>query len=126
MPKIYKQNMKKFLIFLLIFILFIFPAMASKGIYLQGKQINLNVPCINNQSSCSMAATCNITIENPNSMVIINQAPMQNNLNYFNYTLTSNLTNETGTYNSLMYCDDNGFKGYSLFNFDVVSCCCLI
>lgn len=113
--------MKKIFLIFLIFLLIPVVSAATKDIFLKNENIDLIVPCINNGTACSSAANCTITIEYPNSTILVQDYNMTNNNQFFNYTINSTASSKTGQYTAIMYCNDLGFTGYSLFNFDITT-----
>jgi len=91
---------------------------ASPQLYYKAESnIDLKVPCINNNAPCSAIATCNITINYPNGRSFINNKAMNRQLTYFNYTL--NHTTNIGSYETIIFCTDAALGGYSTFTFEI-------
>lgn len=64
------------------------------------------------------AVNCNLTVWNPNNIVLVNFEQMTNSLNYFNYTLNENQTGIRGTYNYDVTCfSPAGLNETQSFNF---------
>jgi hypothetical protein len=83
--------------------------------YKKDSSVDLKVPCINDGAACSDAATCNVTINYPNSTSFVDNQLMTNGGTYHNYTLSD--TSVTGEYACTVFCDDGGTTGYSTFSF---------
>ena len=114
--------MKKILIGLLvgIFLIGLASMTSAQLIYQQSTELDLKVPCFYNDTRCSDAAECNISVLYPNSSFLVEEQPMTNLLNgYHNYTLNESLTSVLGEYSVSIYCVDNGETGYSTFAFDI-------
>lgn len=78
---------------------------------------DLRVPCFNNGSYCSSTASCTITI-NYKGISIAKNATMDNQGQYFNYTLTKTRTFKTGDYDTSVVCYDGAAgSGASTFTY---------
>lgn len=106
------------------FLLIIFVILLSSFIYAEPSYfykrdavIDLKEPCVNNGQACPISATCNITVNYPNSTVMINNQQMTNQITYFNYTITD--TNNIGEYVATVFCIDGTDYGYNSFIFDI-------
>jgi len=87
---------------------------ASAGqVYQQDTDIDLKVPCLNNNTYCSQATTCNITIIDSESVVIIDNQLMQNQTAYQSYTFNVTHSANSGEYTRNIICSDNGVLGYA-------------
>ncbi len=64
--------------------------------------------CFNNNTACSSAAVCNITIIQPSGNLLLDNALMTNQDTFHNITLISNQVDEFGDHLSVMTCDDTG------------------
>ncbi len=109
--------MKKIILLFGLCILFI--GIVSAATYKQSEELNLKVPCINNNTFCSESSTCNITILNPNSSNLIYGQAMENSATYFNYTLTPSQTSIIGEYTTTVVCLDGSFNGHSIFTYNI-------
>lgn len=89
-------------------------SVASAGqVYRQDTNIDLKVPCLNNNTYCSQATTCNITIIDSESVVIVDNELMQNQTAYQNYTFNVTHSANSGEYTRNIICSDGGVSGYS-------------
>jgi len=85
----------------------------------QNTALDITEPCFNNDTYCSSASKCNITIKDPSQQVVINNLEMTNQGAYHNYTLNSYHLNNTGVYESSVICKDGIYNGYDNFYFKV-------
>lgn len=90
-------------------------------VYKQGQIIDLKIPCYTNGSYCSVAATCDLTVQLPNGTILIDNQAMTYNPSYFNYTLESNQTREIGNYPCSMVCVDGSDSGHKDFTFEITT-----
>jgi len=104
-----------------VLILVITTVTASSVTYPKGITTDIKIPCLNNDTSCSPSATCNVSISYPNGTSIVKDAIMTNSLQYFNYTLDGSQMNQLGRYQYIAICQDGGSNGYSLDSFEVTS-----
>ena len=109
--------MKKFLI--IIGIVLILPLVVGTLYYPQNSVTDMKIPCLNNNTYCSVDTTCNLTIIYPNGSVLINDDKMTNGGVFFNYTLNENQTTLLGEYPSTMICNDTGIFGYTTFTYEI-------
>lgn len=109
--------MDKILVILLFGILFLIPLISSTQIYQKETDFDLKVPCFNNDTYCSPASLCNVTIISFNGSSIIDNLEMTYNIAFHNYTLNRTQTTESGEYTTSVICNDNGVLGYSTYNF---------
>ncbi len=93
-----------------------FVSAESKIVYKQG-DIDIKIPCFNNNTYCSPSAECNITIHYPNGTNLINNAQMTHSGAYFNYSLNKSQITELGDYYASVVCQDNNISGHSTFTF---------
>jgi len=93
------------------------PLINAQLIYEEGTTVQLKIPCINNGTLCSAAATCNLTVLYPNSTTLINNSAMDNALGFFLYDLTTDETTPDGEYIGTTNCADGGVNGYSTFTY---------
>jgi len=113
--------MKFKLIGTLFVLLLILPVVSAQLLYQSEEAIQLKIPCINNGTLCSDAATCDITIVYPNSSTLINMDSMTNNAGQFTYDLTTSQTSTTGIYHCTMNCTDGSIKGTSTFEYEITT-----
>ena len=108
--------MNKIIMFLIFGILFSSFAAAEPSFFFKANNdVDLKLPCINEGSPCSAIATCNITIDDPESNTIVDNQLMTNQNSYHNYTLSE--TSKLGTYQAIVFCDDDGESDFSTFSF---------
>lgn len=113
------RNMSKISLLIIILVLCSISAIAEPQYYFKvyNSKTNIKIPCLNNNTYCSNATNCNITIiDSNNNDVVLNNA-MTNNIAYHNYTLTN--ISVLGDYQATMICNDSNRYGYSLFSFQV-------
>jgi hypothetical protein len=91
----------------------------DEDVYRRGDIIDLKVPCSFNDTACSSAARCNITINYPNGSNYVLATNMTNYLSYMNYTL--NDSNIAGKYTAIVNCEDSGYRDSAIFTFWVKS-----
>lgn len=109
---------KKYLLLLMV-LLSLTIISAETLIYQQNTEINLKVPCFNNNTYCSATAVCNITIQNPDGTLLVDNKVMTNSFSYHNYTLLTTDTTKLGSYATTILCIDNGLAGYDNFIFKI-------
>lgn len=109
--------MKKLILFGICILLLI--GIASAATYEQSKGLDLKVPCINNNTFCSSSATCNITILNPDTTILIEGKAMDNKGTYYNYSLNTGQTSTLGEYTVTIACKDGSENGYTTFNYKI-------
>lgn len=80
----------------------------------QNTKINEVIPCINNGGVCSNAASCNFTIQYPNSTYMVNFQPMSMSNGDANYTLPD--ASVAGIFATKVVCNDTGLSGTATFN----------
>ena len=104
-------------IFLIFILIMLVPAAnaASLGIFMQGLDADLSLPCTNETTICTF---CNITtIKSPiNSSILISNVVMSQRNSEFNYTLIRNYTSTIGTYLVSGLCGDG--SQISTWNYD--------
>lgn len=108
-------------IFGLIFLVatLLIPYVEGKEVYEQDTDIDLKVTCVNENTGgyCSSTATCNITIYNPDSTLIVSNALMDDNTAYYNYTLNATYSNQLGDYSGNILCIDGSNSQTQDFTF---------
>jgi len=103
----------------IILTMFILPSISAQQPYKQSTDVNIKIPCFNNNTYCSASAVCNVTILAPDGSTIVYNQLMTNQLTYHNYTIISNYTSQLGFYQSSMVCQDGGRSGSYTFEFQV-------
>jgi|TARA_R100000750_G_scaffold62697_2_gene57431 hypothetical protein len=91
---------------------------AENLVYVQGELADIKVPCINNNTYCSAASTCDLTVINPESVILLNNTRMTRQTAFHNYTLNTSDTATNGEYTRNVFCNDgtdNGFSSVSFF-----------
>ena len=113
--------MKKVFLSLVFVLLFIGIASAidSEYTFKQNTQVDLKRPYINNGTWSSGSSTCNITITNPDSTILVNNVLMTNKGSYHNITLQPNKVLQIGYYKSDMVCTDGTLSGSDTFFYQV-------
>ena len=91
----------------------------SSQIYQKNSEVDLKVPCLNNNTYCSSTAMCNITIFYPNASVLIANGNMTNQFSFHNYSLKTWQTSEIGEYITNVICLDGIEKGSTSFTFKI-------
>jgi len=104
---LFHQMNKLIKIQLAIFLLIILITFTSASeIFKQSEIVDIKQSCYNNGTYCSSTASCNITITDPFSEIILSNQKMTNQLSYHNYTLSSANTSVTGEYIYRVVCND--------------------
>ncbi len=103
---------KKLIVFAFMFLL-LGSFVIAEQVFQQDTIVDLKVPCVNNNTYCSDASVCNITIYDSEQNVVINNQVMQNQTAYHNYTLNITNTANNGEFTRNVLCFDNGIRGYS-------------
>ena len=85
--------------------------------YPYNSQVNITVPCINNNTICSATAKCNITILYNNDTALVLNTNMTNSAGFFSYGLNVNQTGTKGIYKEYIICNDGSSNGYSATQF---------
>ena len=71
----------------------------------QGAISDIKIPCLNSTNSyCDNTVSCNITLNYPNSSVLLRNVAMTNQLFYNNYTLSQAQTQIAGIYSGSVMC----------------------
>ena len=91
------------------------------AVYKVGENVDIKIPCISNNSYCSAAFTCNITIIRPDTTTWINNAGMTRNSAYYNYTIPEANVTVVGTYKVQIVCSDGNNKGYDFGEFQITN-----
>ena len=104
----------------LVLVLFLLPlVVADDPIFKVGEGADLKVPCLNNDSYCSVSAICNATVLFPSGDVFVEDAVMTNSGSYFNFTMNESNTSVIGVYKLQVTCFDGVDAGYSLIEFKI-------
>jgi hypothetical protein len=113
------MNMKKLLFFVTLVTIFAASAFAAEPYFYYKAEdtVDVNVPCFNNGTLCSTTASCNLTVNAPNTDNIVLNQPMTNKSSYFTYQLTN--TTMLGDYQAIVTCEDSGQAGKSTFLFQI-------
>jgi len=112
-----EESMMKKTIFILFTFIFLISIVSAQQVYQQGTEVDLKVPCFNNNTYCSDTTTCNITIIQFDGEVIVDNLLMTNNTAYHNYTLNTTETENVGEYRVSVICNDGGLLGKSTFEY---------
>lgn len=91
---------------LLAFALLLVLPFVHGEIYQQGKSFNYNRACFNNGTYCDTSFLCNLTIQAPDSTLIINNQQMTRNGSFYN--LTVGAQNIMGVYPPVIMVCSNG------------------
>jgi len=101
----------------------LFPLVAGEVsfIFTQNERADIVVSCFDiNNSFCSSATPCHITVFYPNNSVMIRNGTMTYNGTYYNYSLASNDTLVMGEYSAVTSCVGS-HSGFSTFNFKITT-----
>lgn len=109
----------KTIIYLLIIVCLSYIVLSNDNTYQRWDDIDIKVPCINNNTYCDDTTSCNITINYPNTSNYVKNAEMSNQDQYFNYTLMD--TSEPGKYDAYVVCQSSTLNGYQSFSFTISS-----
>jgi hypothetical protein len=113
---------KRFILILSVLILLVLSAISvvSAQPYLkQNTDSQLNLPCTIDGVYCSNAAVCEVTIINPEGVVLINNQNMTQNNAVFSINLSANQTTINGVYEFNVNCCDGGFCSSRFLTFNV-------
>lgn len=91
------------------------------NVYKQGQPVFIKVPCISNNSYCTAAFECNLTVINPDTSTLLNNVPMTRQTAFYNYTLDTTNTTTIGNYKIQIICTDGINKGYDFGEFQITS-----
>lgn len=103
--------MKKIVLLIFVFILLVLPLLVSAtdpieiGPYKQNSIINLLFACTHSGGDCSASASCNMTVDYPNTTHLIYDQNMSKNGTFFNYTLPD--SSALGKHTMLVKCLDS-------------------
>jgi hypothetical protein len=102
---------QKILFILSLCILMSFPSIVSAQTYRKDTVVDLKIPFEVNGTAASELATCNVSIQYPNSSYVRNNVNATNNNNgEFNITLTGGDTDAVGTYDWTAFCCDTNTR----------------
>lgn len=93
---------------LIILVLIVVPLVAGQtdlGYYQYEEEANLVFKCEDDGDLCS-GAECNISVQDPQGVFLVNLEPATNNLININYTLASTNVADVGVYEGQVYCID--------------------
>ncbi len=100
--------MKLYLFFFFFLILLASPVLAAQNDL--SKPINvaydLNLKCFNNGTFCSSSAVCTLTYEDPDGIIVIDNATLTNQVNFHNITITQSQNSKFGTWWGTQVCFD--------------------
>ena len=98
--------MNKLNLIWILVLLFIVPVSAYSYIFESGEPSDIRISCFDTTNlPCDASTVCHITIFTPNSSVMVDNQTMTRGDSYYNYTLGSSLTEVTGEYSAVSYCD---------------------
>lgn len=113
-----KINLTMILLVLGIFILSFSTSVFAEDIFKQYNNVNIQQP-VRLSGAPSSSISCNITVYDPDHLVIVNFTPMTNQYSYHNYTIPGGGIIKTGTYDYDLTCSGGGFNSTQSFLFDV-------
>jgi len=113
--------MRKILLILMLGICLISLINADTAFFIKkATNYSLKISCENSGIDCSASASCNISIDYPNSTMMISNLSMTNlNNGRFQYNLSENLTSTNGEYTARVNCNDGGAGDISNFIYEV-------
>lgn len=88
--------------------LLIMPVVVAQPVFENGEDVTLSVPCSIDGSACSITATCDATIINPDGVVLYNDVSMIQNGAVFEINLTGDDTQINGEYQFNVACVQGG------------------
>lgn len=95
---------------ILLLVLLILPiVLAEPQFYfkrLQPSNITFQCTIEGSGSRCNSDFECNLTVQDPDSKIIIDDDAFTNNRSYFNYSIPSNLNDVVGDYNARVFCSN--------------------
>lgn len=112
---------KKFIILAVVLGVFLLPNVLAivELRFPYNTQFDLKRACFNNGSYCSSIAQCNITVIHPSANILLDNAPMTNNVSFHNITVFQDSNNELGIHQASMACCDNGACGTDTFEIEI-------
>lgn len=99
----------------LVFLFLILPTVSAQITLKENTEEDLKLPCFNNGTLCSSSAVCNITLINPDGVILYNNQKLTNRGAFHNITLNVTDTARSGDYLSSVVCNDLGTSGFSSF-----------
>ena len=116
-----KLKLNKYIFNIIILIFCIGFISASSSFFIeQSTDYNLKFSCELDGYICPSDTSCNVTIQSPNSSILINNNESTNlNNGYFNITLNENQTAINGEYLMLIYCSGGGKNDTSNIIYEV-------
>jgi len=109
---------EKFLLLLAFAFIFTIANAQANTLFKLNDAADFKLPCVNNNTYCSVSAVCNVTVLYPNSTIFINNKPMQNQTSFFNYSFITNQLSTVGNYAYTQVCND-GANIYASSSFTV-------
>jgi len=111
------KNQIKCLIFLL-FVVVIINFVSATEVFRQNEEVNL-IKSVRVNGGLSTDLLCNITVTNPNGLVIVEFSEMTNQTSFHNFTFPINNITELGIYDYDIYCTDGNLNATNSYQFDV-------
>lgn len=92
-------------------------AQENSFIFKQSGDSDVRSSCFSNSSQvCGSGTDCFITIQAPNTSIVLNNQSMTNNYQYYNVTFNSTQKQELGQYSAVVFCTGD-IEAYTTFNF---------
>lgn len=110
--------MKYKLIFIFALLLVTIPLVSSQEIFKQNEETNI-IKSIRVDGGLANNLLCNITVQNPDKVIIVDFQPMQDRTSYFNYTFPANNLTELGEYKYDVSCTNSIINETGSFTFEV-------
>lgn len=108
--------MKIILSLFVLVLLFPLVSSASFGPVKQGTEVDLKIPLLDeNLSFLDSSTTTQLTIKTPDQSILVQNASMSYNENFFNYTLTQGQTVDLGEYPGELHFQNGNAKGFVSF-----------
>jgi hypothetical protein len=79
----------------------------ASGNYQQGVPADIRIICLLNSTACPVTTLCNLSMMAQNGTLIIDSASMERSTSFYNYSLNSNDTSQTGVNSIIIYCADD-------------------
>jgi hypothetical protein len=115
--------MHKIQIFIYSLIFLLIPIALSSGYDYQFKvntNINIQTPCFINNSACSAATQCNMSIIKPDGIVLLaDQAMTRSVSNIYTLSISNDTLKMSGVYSIYMTCMDQGYYGFGAYSMDL-------